>query len=339
MADRPNILWYCTDAQRYDTVAALGNAHIRTPTIDRLCAEGVAFTRTYAQSPLCTPSRASFMTGRYCASHHVYRNGAARFPSDEVLVTRLLADAGYDCGLVGKLHIASSEFGEARSDDGYRVFHSSNLPYPGEGADHLNQYLAWLRDRKGIEPEDILPRYTIRDPGRSHVSQGDVIRLGPDEALRQTKWVNEMALGFVDEERAGPWLLSINPYDPHPPFLPPEMYLAHYDPATMPPPLFRPEDLDHQKRFANIRAQNTIACDPLATFIPDPDASSSPDASSAGRFNGRLLKCGYYAMIEMVDRHIGELLDALDERGQLDNTIVIFHSDSEYLRAGSLGVT
>jgi arylsulfatase A-like enzyme len=327
VADRPNILWYCTDAQRYDTVAALGNSHIRTPNIDRLCADGVAFTRTYAQSPLCTPSRASFMTGRYCASHHVYRNGAARFPSDEVLVTRLLADAGYDCGLVGKLHIASAECGEARYDDGYRVFHSSNLPYPGEAADHLNEYLIWLRDQKSIEPEDILPRYTIRDPGRSHVGQGDVIRPGPDEALRQTKWANELALRFVEEDRDGPWLLSINPYDPHPPFLPPSMFLANYDPATMPPPLFRPEDLDHQKRFANIRAQNTIARDPLATHLPDPDASSSPDARARTSFNGRLLKCGYYAMIEMIDRHFGELLDALDERGQLDNTIVIFHSD------------
>jgi len=327
MTDQPNILWYCTDAQRYDTVAALGNPHIRTPNIDRLCADGVAFTQTYAQSTLCTPSRASFLTGRYCASHHVYRNGAARFPSDEVLVTRLLADAGYDCGLIGKLHISSSELGEARYDDGYRVFHWSNLPYPGEAADSSNEYLAWLRDRKGVVPEEVLPRYTIRDPGRSHVGQGDVIRPGPDEALRQTKWANEMALRFVEQDREGPWLLSINPYDPHPPYLPPEAFLENYDPATMPPPLFRPGDLDHQKGFKNIRAQNTLARDPLDTRKPEPNGSSSPDARANSSFNGRLLKCGYYAMIEMLDWHFGELLDALKERGELDNTIVIFQSD------------
>lgn len=324
MDERPNILWYCTDAQRYDTIAALGNPHIRTPAMDRLCAEGVSFTRTYAQSTVCTPSRASFVTGRYCAAHGVYRNGASHFPGEEVLVTRLLADGGYDCGLVGKLHIASSEFGEARYDDGYRVFHASNLPYTGEGADDSNAYLAWLRDEKGLDPQAVVPRYTIRDPGRSKVSQGDVIRPGPDEALRQTKWANEMALRFVDEKRDGPWLLSVNPYDPHPPYLPPEDFLAHYDPATMAPPLFRDADLERQTRFANIRAQNTVARNPLGTAIPDPDG---PAPADNGAFNGRLLKCGYYAMIEMVDRHLGELLDALEERGALDNTIVVFQSD------------
>ena len=72
---RPNILWYCTDQQRFDTIAALGNNSIRTPAVDQLVSEGVAFTQAYCQSPICTPSRASFMTGRYPASHHVMRNG------------------------------------------------------------------------------------------------------------------------------------------------------------------------------------------------------------------------------------------------------------------------
>jgi arylsulfatase A-like enzyme len=100
-ARRPNILWYCTDQQRWDTIHALGNPHIRTPRLDAFCAQGTAFERAYVQSPICTPSRASMLTGRYPASHHVHRNGNVAFPQDEVLVTRLLADAGYDCGLIG----------------------------------------------------------------------------------------------------------------------------------------------------------------------------------------------------------------------------------------------
>ena len=90
---RPNILWYCADAQRYDTIHALGNSAINTPTLDRLVSGGVSFSQAYCQSPICTPSRASFLTGRYPASTHVYRNGHARFPANEVLVTKLLADA------------------------------------------------------------------------------------------------------------------------------------------------------------------------------------------------------------------------------------------------------
>ena len=324
MTERPNILWYCTDAQRYDTVAALGNHYIRTPAIDRLCATGVAFTRTYAQSTLCTPSRASFMTGRYCASHHVYRNGAERFPRDEILVTRLLADAGYDCALIGKLHLSSSERGEARNDDGYRVVHWSNLPYPGEAADDLNEYLAWLRNEKGVDPNAILPHYDLRDRGRSHAGQGDIVRPGAHEALRQTKWANEMALRFVAEERDGPWLLSINPYDPHSPYLPPREFLDRYDPKDVPAPVFRSEDLQRQPRFHGIRAQNVFARDPLDLGRPEERA---PGSGAGDSFNARLVKCGYYAMIEMIDLHLGELLDALDTAGELDNTLVVFQSD------------
>ena len=61
---KPNILWICTDQQRADTIHALGNPHIRTPHIDAMVANGTAFTRAYCQSPVCTPSRASFLTGR-----------------------------------------------------------------------------------------------------------------------------------------------------------------------------------------------------------------------------------------------------------------------------------
>ena len=57
---RPNILWICTDQQRWDTIHSLGNQHIRTPNIDRLAASGVAFENAYCQSPICTP----FMLGR-----------------------------------------------------------------------------------------------------------------------------------------------------------------------------------------------------------------------------------------------------------------------------------
>ena len=53
----PNILWITTDQQRYDTIQALGNEHIHTPNLDRLCAEGTGFSHAYSQSPICTPSR------------------------------------------------------------------------------------------------------------------------------------------------------------------------------------------------------------------------------------------------------------------------------------------
>ncbi len=53
MLEKPNILWICTDQQRYDTIRALGNTYINTPNMDRLCETGTAFARAYCQSPIC----------------------------------------------------------------------------------------------------------------------------------------------------------------------------------------------------------------------------------------------------------------------------------------------
>ena len=131
MKTKPNILWYCSDQQRYDTINILGNKFIETPNINSLISSGVAFTRAYAQSPICTPSRATFLTGRYPASHHVYRNGNEYFPPNEKLITKILAENNYLCGLVGKLHIAGSQHNiENRTEDGYESFDWSHHPYP-----------------------------------------------------------------------------------------------------------------------------------------------------------------------------------------------------------------
>ena len=124
MSDRPNILWYCSDQQRFDTIAALGNPHIHTPRLDRFMAGATTFTHAYCQSPICTPSRASFLTGMYPSALGVNANGNAYFPRHHEgrLVSHVLARNGFDCGLVGKLHLAGSTRGrELRVDDGYRL--------------------------------------------------------------------------------------------------------------------------------------------------------------------------------------------------------------------------
>ncbi len=120
---RPNILRFCSDQQRRDTVAALGNSHIATPAVVRLCAGGVAVTRAYTQRPICAPARATFLAGRHPASHHVYRNGNAWFPQHDKLVTRIFADAGYDCG---RAEARSAEI-PPRRHDGHRQRRSAAL--------------------------------------------------------------------------------------------------------------------------------------------------------------------------------------------------------------------
>lgn len=314
---RPNILWICTDQQRFDTIGALGNPHIRTPALDRLVADGVACTNAYCQSPICTPSRASFLTGRYPTNLRVNRNGNPRFPPDVPLVSRLLAGAGYDCGLVGKLHLsATAGRVETRPDDGYRVFAWSPAPRPESFwpvAQHA--YQRWLRDHgvdwaaaygaetpAGWETATLPPEQLRARRGKPHL-----YRAGISAPLHQTTWCIDEAIAFAAEERAGPWLLSVNPFDPHPPFDPPPEYLARMDPERMPVPRFRPSDMDQQRALAAIDFQTT----------PVP-----PDA-----YDARRMVAAYYAQIELLDDQIGRLLAVLEQTGQRENTVVIVTSD------------
>ena len=154
---RPNILWICTDQQRFDTLSCMGNGFVNTPHLDHLAETGVLFNHFYTQSPICGPSRGSFLTGRYPRTTRKRQNGQS-IPVDEVLVTRLLADAGYICGLVGKLHVTTGDAAagapaERRVDDGYSYYHWSPKPFPDWRDDFdyaaTNAYAHWLIE-KGV---------------------------------------------------------------------------------------------------------------------------------------------------------------------------------------------
>ena len=122
-SSRPNILWICTDQQRFDTLQCYGNPYVSTPNIDRLATRGVLFENAYCNSTVCAPSRGSFLTGRYPRTVGLRKNGQ-NIPDREVLVTKILHDAGYTCGLSGKLHLSTCfpkvcHGTERRIDDGY----------------------------------------------------------------------------------------------------------------------------------------------------------------------------------------------------------------------------
>ncbi len=286
----PNILWICSDQQRFDTIGALGNPHVHTPNLDRLCAEGTAFDLAFCQSPICTPSRSSFLTGLYPSTVHGCRNGNDLWAEAAELVTVTLRDgSGYDCGLSGKLHLAgASQRTEPRPrDDGYRTFEWSHSPRDEWGEDHA--YRRWVR-AKGA------------DLGELHAAAEPI----PAE-YHQTTFCTDRALEFMAEERDGPWLMSVNMFDPHPPFDPPADYRARFDKDRLPGPWFRDSDLEAQARLAGV------------------DFQTSPQHPD--EFDGQEIHAAYYAMIELVDENVGRMLDWLDERGERENTLVIFTSD------------
>lgn len=314
--DRPNILWFCTDQQRWDTIGALGNPHVRTPNLDALCASGTAFNRAYTQSPICTPARASMLTGRYPASHHVYRNGNAYWPAHERLVTRLFADAGYDCGLIGKLHLSAAKRYEVRPDDGYRVFLWNHHPTPD--AARGDAYEHWLRHEKKVDPQAL-----YRD-------KGAFCGPGVPAEYHQTTWCAEMAVRFVTDRRDCPFLLSVNPFDPHAPFDAAPEYLAEFDPDALPLPLWRDSDAERWLDFEQIDQQQKRPQDPRIRRPPLPPASRDHDTVASHvpeGYDALAIKANYYAMIRHLDDALGRIMEALKATGQLDNTIILFHSD------------
>jgi len=310
--DRPNILWICSDQQRFDTIRALGNERINTPHIDRLVGEGVAFTQASCQSPVCTPSRASFLTGRYPRTTRCRQNGQA-IPADERLLPRILADAGYVCGLSGKLHLASCSDGkvEERIDDGYQVFHWSHHPQPDWPE---NAYQQWLT-AQGVSWDEL---YAGEESG--------YVRAGMPAEYHQTTWCAEMAIDFIREQVKGnpvslgnrvstPWLFSVNMFDPHHPFDPPQEYLDRYDPADMPLPKWRDDELVSKPE---VQQRDHRGAHDEPGFMEF--AALSDDEK-------RRITAAYYAMIELIDDQVGRMLAALEETGQRENTIVIFTSD------------
>lgn len=288
--DRPNILWYCTDQQRFDTIGALGNPYVCTPTIDSLVTEGVAFTHAYCQSPICTPSRSSFMTGMYPSRLHNTRNGNESFPATHPVITKLIADSGYHCGMIGKFHLQSSGYRtEPRIDDGFDYWQFSHAPRDDWSEGH--HYAEWVRQQGG----DL-------DAMRESAE-----RVCPE--MHQTTWASECAIEFIQDRMndSTPWLLNLNVYDPHPPFIPPKAYADRFNPADMPGPHFRTSDLEQQAKLGELDFQDEIR---------------TPQEHDAHR-----VQALYYAMIAQIDDQLARILQTLDATGQRENTVILFTSD------------
>lgn len=298
----PNILWICPDMQRFDTIEGLNNGVIHTPNLRKLMSESVTLTHTYVQNPVCSPSRASFLTGRYPHTTGL-RSLGQRIRPDERLVTRILSDAGYACGLSGKLHLSPTFGGrlEDRIDDGYSVFdwsHDISNTWPGH-----NMWRVWLAEQ-GV-------KWPTPPRGNEALAWGVPI----DPKYTQTAWCSDKAIQFIRGQREfNPWLMSVNIYQPHAPYWPTETYLDKYNPADMPSPNYHDGELKNKPMYQQI----------------DHEGASGGHGVSFARTSDlehRKIKAAYYAMIEQVDVEVGRMLQALEETGQAENTIVIYMSD------------
>ncbi len=308
MASRPNILFICTDQQRYDALGCYGNPHIHTPNIDALAEQGVLFEQCYVQSPVCAPSRASLVTGQYPSVHGLWANGVT-LPEGAAIFSRALADGGYDCGMIGKMHLSSCFEGrtEPRQDDGYRFYKWAHDPTHGSPE---NDYHLWLRER---HPDLYAEAIGAGPRVRHQAARFDTM---PTEA-HYSRWASERAIEFLDDDArdAGqPFFLWLNFFDPHHPFVAPEEYLDRYDAASLPEPIGAPGELDSKPAI-----QREASAESYAGFARGYTDHSAEEINEVVR--------AYYAMVSLIDDEVQRVLDRLDALGLTEDTLVVFTSD------------
>jgi len=293
MAKRPNILIILVDDLRFDEFGAGGHPYMKTPHIDRLAREGALFDRAFHTTPICSPNRASILTGQYASRHGIIDNVARdlasfRIPNYHLELQRL----GYETAHLGKWHMGNS--GKPRPGYDYWV------AYDGHGR---------LNDPK------------LNEHG-SYVQRTGYI----------TDIMNEMAVDFVKRKHTKPWSLWFAHKAVHPDaeqaadgtfkmdgYVAAERHRDLYRGCVFPkkPNMLPPEVVVKQKP----------AWAEAIELRKRPESRELLDAIHSGEQEEIRLRA---AMMAAVDEGVGMIFDALEETGQLDDTFILFLGDNGY---------
>lgn len=312
----PNILIFMTDQERGDVVRP--DHPCLTPNATRLAREGILFTDAYCPTAHCCPSRATFMTGLYPSRHGVFNNvsnptrlSVGLRPGIATFGEQLRA-AGYNLAYAGKWHVADDE---GPAERGWRELDvtSGKGAYQGRG---LFQYHDAPKDAAGPRG-----RGQVLRPGWGHYQ---LYRSYPTDGPKgyeehRDYRVVRSALDTLPALAASgqPWCLFIGPSGPHDPFVVPERFARLYDPCDIPlPPNYYDSLADKPRVYQRMRQQY------WSQLTPDEVRESIAH---------------YYAYCTMEDAMFGEVLDALEQTGQADETLVLRLSDhGEYAGAHGL---
>ncbi|MFP4443703.1 MAG: sulfatase-like hydrolase/transferase [Spirochaetia bacterium] len=304
---KPNIVFILTDDQRFNTIGALGNPEIKTPVLDSLVSRGMSFTQAHipggSVGAVCMPSRAMIHTGR--TLFHLEDAGAS-VPGGHALLGETLRGAGYYTWGSGKWHNGREAYA--------RSFSGGDEIFFGGMADHWN-VPAYRFDPSG--------KYSSRIPyiadffysREVEYREADHINAGK----HSTDSITDSGVSFLNEYSGEePWFTYFS-------------FLAPHDPRTMPEKfrdMYDPESISLPENFAGGHPFDTGALK-----IRDEVLASFPRTEK--EIKQHLAE--YYAMISHLDHSIGRIIDAVKERGELDNTLFIVTGDNG-LALGSHGL-
>ena len=297
-AQRPNVVVIVVDDLRFDEFGAGGHPYLQTPNIDRLAEEGALFTDAFHAVPLCSPNRASILTGQYPSRHGIIDNVARNRASHRLQTfPQAMQDAGYATGFIGKWHMG-------------------NDPTPRPGFDF---WAALPGQGRTIDPD-------IYEDGRLHRVDGYVTDLLTDRAVE-----------FIGRERDGPFLLYLAHKAVHPdanqlddgssdPTIPREYTpaLRHKDLyeervyPRQPNVVMSPDDLDGKPALQrSLRFRDTPESVAEFSFFLDPGTSEKTIRRRA-------------EMVLAVDEGLGRIIATLEDDGLLDSTMIVFTSDNGF---------
>jgi len=317
---RPNVLFIMADDLN-TALSGYGHPQCKTPQLDRLASAGVSFTRAYCQFPLCGPSRASIMSGRYPLSNGVRGNGRV-LPGKPVTLPLLFRNAGYWTGRVSKI---------------YHMGIPGNIFTGDNGADHppswVERYnMSVMESLTPGKAEDVMgvdstPQYpelrkkweAFRNKGGKFMIPGN--HQGSDFVIVETDGGDEVTVDGQSATKAvellrqraaegKPFFLGVGFVRPHVPLVAPRDAFKGYVASEMKLAPAKKGDLDD---IPNAAQSNTNARKYKLNAVSQQ----------------KVLR-GYYASIGYMDRQVGRLLDELEALKLRDNTIVVFLSDHGY---------
>jgi arylsulfatase len=302
---RPNILMVMTDQQRWDAMGCVSDWLV-TPNIDSIANSGMRFSDAYTNSPVCIPARVSLASGRYPHNTGVWENkNKYTMPPETPTWMQGLRSAGYATSVFGKTHL-HPHTGDLR--DREHLLHAYGLDHVDEiaGPRATNVARSHMTDR--WEAAGVYSAY--KEDSRDRIqNQPWVARPTPVPLEHYADvYVGQQAKAWLqDYDRPEPWFCWVSFGGPHEPWDAPEPYASMYDPAAMPAPLeaepYRPQ-----------RPRGVL----------DRRLRQRPDlpAEDIAR-----LRANYAGNMTLIDDQIGEILLALNERGELDDTVIALVSD------------
>lgn len=301
--NRPNILLLMADQLRVDCIGANGNPDIKTPNLDRLARESVSFRSAYSTTPTCCPARSALLTGLGPWRHGLMgysRMASLPYPVEK---GKALAQAGYYTTSIGKNH-----YFPIRNPHGYHHligdehcsywFHKEGFQ-DASSWEERGDYESWFWSQAPDKDPHATGMGWNNHRGKAFVYP---------EKLHATHWTGETAVRYLQMyDRPHPFFLKVSFIRPHPPYDPPERFFNMYADAPLP----EAKVGKWASRFESLGGPNL-------------------DEMWHGKMTPEQIRNsrqGYYGSVSFVDEQIGRILDVLEQRKLLDETLILFLSD------------